>query len=138
MGLHDLLIQDAITIGKVVGLFVVYALIIETIVELLVEASPLEGLRAWVARRGVIGPFDFSVFVTCGYCVSVWISFPFAFLLPSIVPVWLQEEEGNVLYNVISFLDSYMWWFFNWMILHRVSNYIHMKHMSKQPLLLED
>jgi hypothetical protein len=137
MGMLDLFLQDAIFIGKVVGLFIVYALIIETIVELLVEASPLEGLRAWVARRGTIGPFDLATFVTCGYCVSVWVSIPFAFLLPSIVPVWLQSE-GSILYSVISFLDVYMWWFFNWMILHRVSNYIHMKHMSKQPLLLEE
>jgi hypothetical protein len=136
MGLYELLLQDSIQLTKTVGVFVLYAFIIETMVELLVEASPLEGLRAWVARKGRIGPFDFSIFVTCGYCVSVWVSIPFSFMLPSVVPVWLYEE-GSILTTLL-FVDEYFWWFFNWMILHRGSNYLHSRFMSNKPLILEE
>jgi hypothetical protein len=105
-------------------LLVLFSYITEAIVELLVAASPLEGFRAFVARKGKIGPFDLALFVTCGYCVSVWVSIAFAFIQPNIIS-FICCNDTTI------FIDKYFWWFLNWMIIHRMSNLIHNKVMNK-------
>lgn len=117
-------------IGNYLFLLVIFSFITEAIVELLVEASPLEGFRAFIARKGKIGPFDMTLFVTCGYCVSVWVSIIFAFIQPNIL--------SSIFHNdTLVFVDKYFWWFFNWMLIHRMSNLLHNKVMDK-PIKLAD
>jgi hypothetical protein len=121
-------LQDSWSLIQYLVIWVTFALLVEALVEILINAGPLEGFRGWVARRGKVFYIDFAELITCGYCCSVWVAFPFALILPSFLfsdaKFW---DEFSLLKIVIVFADKYLYWFFNWIVLHRLSNIIHIK-----------
>mgnify|MGYP001604620690 CR=1 FL=1 len=121
-------LQDSWTLIQYILIWLSFAIFVESIVEIIVNAGPLEGFRGFVARRGRILGIDFAELITCGYCCSVWIAFAFAWMLPSFLfsdaKFW---DCVPILKNVIMFADKYLYWIFNWIVLHRLSNMIHIK-----------
>lgn len=96
----------------------VAALMAEALIEILLTAGPLEQIRAYFSRK-----FSFIAdLLSCGYCFSVWVCFSFAWVLPS--PMDLGESFGIT--NVfVEFVNDYLWWLVNGLVLHRLSNIIH-------------
>jgi len=107
-------IHDAWSTVSFLLSWIFLAVFVEAVVELLLEAGPLTALRAYVAR---IHNF-FADLISCGYCLSVWVSFSIAWILPS-------PLVGDS--YIIGFCNEYLWWFINGIILHRLSNFVHHK-----------
>lgn len=97
-----------------------FAIIAEAIIELLLTAGPLEQIRAYLARKSSI----IASLLSCGYCFSVWICFAIAWILPS--PMDLAGSFG-ISNNYTTFVNVYLWWFVNGILLHRLSNVVHNK-----------
>jgi hypothetical protein len=106
------------------------ALAVEALTELTVAAKIFDPIRNWIFDRAFPQfpngepkkPSRFWTFIVdltkCGYCVSVWPSFPFAFFAPS----WF---EGG-------FLSWCACLMVNWMVIHRLSNWIHILYARMQ------
>ena len=91
----------------------ILAICAEALIELWLTASPLEPIRAFVARNLTESRrFGWVVaLLTCGYCMSVWVAAAAAFIPSGIC--------GNAL----------LAWFINFLLIHRLSNLFHNKMM---------
>jgi hypothetical protein len=78
---------------------------IEALTEIIVDSKIMLPLRNWLTK---VNPGFLGELVKCGYCFSVWPSFPAAFIL-----------QGDIF--GIFILDI----FIKWMLLHRLSNVFH-------------
>lgn len=104
-------------------LWLLFVVLVEGLVEIILKAGPLEQMRAWIAR---INGF-FADLISCGYCTSVWVAFSIAWILPS--PINLAADFG-ISNAILIFIDDYLWWFVNGLILHRLSNIFHSRVAS--------
>lgn len=121
-------LQDSWSLIQYLLIWLAFAIFVESVVEIIINAGPLEGFRGFVARRGKILGIDFAELITCGYCCSVWIAFAFAWLLPSFIFSDAQFwNHISIPKDVIIFIDKYLYWAFNWIVLHRLSNIVHIK-----------
>lgn len=120
-------LQDSWSLIQYLLIWSAFALLVESIVEIVVNAGPLEGFRGLVARRGRILGIDFAELITCGYCCSVWIAFAFAWMLPSFIFSDAAFWDHTSLKSIVMFTDKYLYWAFNWIVLHRLSNIMHIK-----------
>ena len=84
-------------------------IVIEAVTEILVDSKLFFGLRNYLLQAPQKGLKGFlGKLLSCGYCTSVWITIPFAFLI------------GGTIVNIPG-ADQ----FCKWMILHRASNVLH-------------
>lgn len=97
-----------------------FVVLIEALVELLLTAEPLEPPRAWISRKSKF----VAGLLSCGYCFSVWVAMPAAWILPS--PMSLAIGYGFD-YKWLIFCEEYIWWLVNGIILHRLSNVFHVR-----------
>jgi len=87
--------------------YIMLIIYIEAITEIIVSSDmPLIlWLRNWLYK---VNPTFIGKLFKCGYCFSVWVAMPFAFVAP-----------GNI--TEIQFIDIIV----KWMVLHRLSNIMH-------------
>jgi hypothetical protein len=100
-------------------LWLAFVVLSECLNEIVRTATPLEGARAFLSRRSKF----ISSLLSCGYCTSVWIGFSLGWILPPILPE--IESLGQRYLTISSFINTYLWWFVNGLLLHRLSNYLH-------------
>ena len=81
---------------------------VESVTEIIVASNIMFGFRSLVNK---ISSF-FGELVTCGYCLSVWISASIAFVMP-----------GNICANTL--LGIIVDFIIKTMVLHRMSNAFH-------------
>ncbi|MCK9281700.1 MAG: hypothetical protein M0P71_13825 [Melioribacteraceae bacterium] len=121
-------LQDCWSLVQYFLIWSLCAVFVESLTEIIVNAGPLEGFRGFVARRGKILGIDFAELITCGYCCSVWVAFPISFFLPSFIFSDANFWDSTLINkNMIAFIDHYFYWILNWLVLHRLSNIIHIK-----------
>src|SRR3990172_1252753 len=99
----------------------------EAVTEILVASVLFDRWRRWVAQYQDPPTTLRGILVSCGYCVSLWSAWVFAYLfwiapLPMawFVPEWIQPAVAGI-------------------VLHRMSNWIHgfaRQIMSKAPWML--
>lgn len=78
--------------------WIVAIIAVEALVEIWLESELFDKPRIWMGAKS-----DFlSEFVTCGWCLSVWVA----------IPVFLLVYFG-------------LWWLLIPLALHRASNYLH-------------
>jgi len=92
-------------------IWVMIILCIEAITELIVDADIFFNVRDWLSQKSNF----LGKLLNCGYCVSVWVSFPFALVAPGII------FKYDTLISIIFLMDLLV----KWMILHRLSNLVH-------------
>lgn len=78
---------------------------VEAFTEIIVSSDLLIGFRNFCAR---INPWFLGRLLGCGYCLSVWVSIPFA--------IYYEYSIVNNLY--VDFVIK-------WMLIHRLSNIVH-------------
>ena len=103
---------QALTLVFLVALFAVF---VESVLNIWLHAEILEPIRAFVARS-LTGSKRWewiTYLATCGYCMSVWLSFPCALFIPNYLGV-----------------NAAVWVLLMWMTIHRMSNLFH-KTMNK-------
>ncbi len=117
--------------------YIIFALVTEAITEILVDAKITDGFRALIFNKaypvsqipkpGPAGWVWFNNLITCGYCTSVWVAMPWALVVP-----WLYHPPIN-LATGYSYSDELKGCIVNWMlnvmILHRLSNWLHVLFM---------
>lgn len=101
-------------------LWVFFVALTESLTEILLKAGPLEPIRALIARKFRF----FADLLSCGYCFSVWVAFSIAWMIPS--PLNIAISFG-ITDNHVAFVEDYLWWFVNGLILHRLANVFHNK-----------
>jgi hypothetical protein len=120
-------LQDSWSLIQYLLIWIAFAIFVESFTEIIVNAGPLEGFRGFIARRGKICGIDFAELITCGYCCSVWIAFFVAWMLPSFIFSDAKFWDYLSVKHIIVFVDKYLYWIFNWIVLHRLSNMIHIR-----------
>jgi hypothetical protein len=120
-------LQDSWSLIQYILVWVAFAVLVESLTEIIVNAGPLEGFRGFVARRGRICGIDFAELITCGYCCSVWVAFFFAWFLPSFIFSGAAFWDLTNIKPIVLFTDKYLYWALNWIVLHRLANMIHIK-----------
>lgn len=85
-------------------MLVVFSIVVEAITEILTAGKIFFGLRNWLQKKSNF----FGSMISCGYCLSVWVSMLVAVVYPF--------EITNIM------IIDYILWVF---ILHRFSNIIH-------------
>ncbi len=78
---------------------------IEAVVEIIVDSKIMLPFRNFAAK---ISPNFFGELFKCGYCFSVWVAIPAAFIAPG--------EIFGIIY-----LDVFL----KWILIHRLSNIFH-------------
>lgn len=96
----------------IVAVWFVFIVISEALNEIIRTAGPLEGIRAYFSRKSRF----ISDLISCGYCTSVWVGMSLGWILPPVMP-----EIGAI----PTFINTYLWWFINGILLHRLSNVFH-------------
>lgn len=110
-------------------LWVMFVILSESLTELLLNAGPLEPIRAFLSRSSSF----IAELLSCGYCFSVWVSFSIAWILPS--PILLADKFG-IGGTILLFVEKYMWWLINGLILHRLSNVFHSRIANKPDITI--
>jgi hypothetical protein len=96
--------------------WVVVIIVTEALVEIVVDSKIMMPLRNWIVKKE---PDFFGELIKCGYCFSVWMAIPGAFILPG-------DIFGNWYFDL----------FIKWILLHRTSNIFHgiiSKIFNRQP-----
>lgn len=88
--------------------------ITEAVVEICVKSLLFDRIRQNIHKVYGVGGFLSKIF-SCGHCFSVWVS---AFILP-LYFVFIRGYS-------IEFPKSLFLWFFFSILIHRLSNYLHM------------
>ena len=78
--------------------WIIAIIAVEAIVKIFMESSLFDNFRIWIGKKHAL----FDEFVTCGWCVSVWVAI-FAFAL----------------------IYVGLWWLLIPLAVHRASNYLH-------------
>ena len=110
--------MQAQSLSQVVYLIVVilaYSVITEALTGIIKNAAPLEGIRQFFSRRSTF----ISDLLSCGYCCSVWTG---VMLIGSFMPSIVPDKSGFLL---VQFAHDHLYWFFNGLLIHRLSNIIH-------------
>lgn len=110
--------------------WILFSVLVEALTELAKKAGPLEPIRSFLSIRSKF----FAELLSCGWCLSVWVSFSLAWILPSPVSMLINYGFDN---SITIFVESYLWWFVNGIILHRLSNILHMKVTSENDFFVE-
>ena len=96
---------------------------IESITEIVVSSDLFVSIRNWIAK---ISKFGGSL-ISCGYCMSVWMSISIAWALPgNVIP---GDHAGFLIFNIVIKI----------FILHRLSNIFHeavSRWMNRYPWVL--
>ena len=93
---------------------VLIVVVVEAVVEICVKSLLFDSLRKNVHRVPYLGGFLDKVF-SCGHCFSVWASL---FMVP-VYFVFIVDYK-------VCFPKSLFLWFFVSILIHRLSNYLHM------------
>lgn len=118
------------TIISFILCWILFGVLVEALTEIIKKAGPLESFRCFLSKRSEF----FVELLSCGWCLSVWVSFFIAWIIPG--PIELLIKYGFD-HSVLVFVNEYLWWFINGMILHRISNIIHMRVTSENEIILE-
>lgn len=86
-------------------------IVVEAVVEIVVESELFFKFRNFIYKNSEF----FGKLISCGYCFSVWVSMPFAFVLPGEL---FQIQFDNIYGYLIDSLCKIF-------ILHRLSNLFH-------------
>ncbi len=86
-------------------IYIILSITIEALTEIIVFSELFLKLRVLVSK---INPSFLGKLLSCGYCLSIWVSIPIVFFVP-----------GHIVDNYVIDL------FIKWMILHRFSNIAH-------------
>ena len=93
---------------------IISVVVVEATVEIVVKSLLFEGFRERIGKLPLLGKF-IEKLVSCGHCFSVWVSL-------SIVPVVFIFLFGHKI--ILPF--SIVWWIILSLLVHRLSNYLHM------------
>lgn len=119
--------------------WILLVVFVEGLTELIVESKIMNRFRMAIKQRGSLNPEDPNAFnleipkfsswsfwamvISCGYCTSVWVSMPVAFVSPDVISN--GEGFGKVLLVPVNIILAII-------ILHRASNLLHMGFILAQ------
>jgi hypothetical protein len=86
--------------------FIVFAILIESLVELFFKAAPLQRIRHWIINKTPFLEVDEQHLLDCKYCVSFWVS---------VVVVLVMVFFDNTITRTFGFI----------IVVARLSNFIH-------------